>query len=820
MSKERETADEIARRIADSESVDPALLDNADPELASGLRKLAALAQMMRVGAAAGSNWGHLQQLELAGQGGFGEVFRAYDPTLDRTVALKLKREDSATLHASGRDFVAEARRLARVRHPHVLAVHGASYHDGRAGLWADWIDGETLSARLARGGPLAGAELLRVLDELAAALVAVHAAGLVHGDVKSSNVMLDRQGHVILMDFGAGFESGGEGSPVSAGTPQYMAPEIAAGDIGSAAVDIYAFGVLAHRLATGHYALAGSDAAQVQPAALARLVASALAREPAARPTAPALRASLQQIIGAPARRTRTALRASLAIGLIGIALTAAVGYQREAAQRRQAEHARDEATATADFLTELLAAPAPEVQGREVKVAELLRSAAQRAQSTPGLSLETRAGLLLTIGRSQLALNQFRSADDTLGQAHALATTSAAIATPIALRIGLALAHVRTRREHYDEADTVLQALAADARWQADRTAVAQIAIVRSGWLQQQGKLDAARAALAPALDPGLTLPRASRIEALAALAQILFVQRELVQTEKAVQQALALLDPATAGAGTTEFELRNLLGNTYSEMGRLRDAEAIYRGAAESMAKAYGENTRSALLPWVNVATVVKIQARYDEALAIVRDTLPKAEALEGTDSALVISLRSVLSSALYESGQIEPALAEYATLIALEERELGVRHPQTLIDRFNRVEALNKARQFETALRDGQVLREDMVAAVGVGHPFTLEADDAIGYALTATGRAAQAEPIHRRTAEQKAAILGADSTYTLLSREYLARALLGLRRNDEARALLDALLRDRERILGAEHVSTVATRALLATLPPG
>ncbi len=87
---ESKTAEEMARRIADSESIDLRGLGTEDAALASGLRKLASLAQAMRVGCAAGSSWGHLQRLQLAGQGGFGEVFRAYDPALDRTVALKL----------------------------------------------------------------------------------------------------------------------------------------------------------------------------------------------------------------------------------------------------------------------------------------------------------------------------------------------------------------------------------------------------------------------------------------------------------------------------------------------------------------------------------------------------------------------------------------------------------------------------------------------------------------------------------------------------------------------------------------------------------
>ena len=267
MSPDSDAALDIARRIADGEVVDLAALEAEDPDLARRLAKLQSLAKAMNIGADAGASWGHLQQLQLAGQGGFGAVYHAYDPTLDRSVALKLRHANGAALLPSGVDFVAEARRLARVRHPNVLAVHGASYHDGRAGIWTDWIEGETLTDRLIRNGPLRGDELLRVLGELIDALDAVHRAGLVHGDVKASNVMLDRQGRVILMDFGAGFESSDEGSAISAGTPRYLAPEIVAGGAGTMAVDLYAFGVLAHLLATNRYPDSSTDRVEFEPA-------------------------------------------------------------------------------------------------------------------------------------------------------------------------------------------------------------------------------------------------------------------------------------------------------------------------------------------------------------------------------------------------------------------------------------------------------------------------------------------------------------------------------------------------------------------------
>src|SRR6185503_5449467 len=107
--------------------------------------------------------WGFLFALEKIGDGSFGEVWRAWDPTLEREVALKLRRLAPApegthplarTSDPETRRWVDEARKLARVRHPNVLVVHGAAEHDGRAGLWTELVRGETLEHRLTASGP------------------------------------------------------------------------------------------------------------------------------------------------------------------------------------------------------------------------------------------------------------------------------------------------------------------------------------------------------------------------------------------------------------------------------------------------------------------------------------------------------------------------------------------------------------------------------------------------------------------------------------------------------------------------------------------
>lgn len=411
MTAETDAAIDIARRIADGEAVDLGALHAKDPDLARRLGKLQSLARAMNNSAEGGMRWGHLQQLELAGQGGFGAVYRAYDPTLDRTVALKLRHAHGAVLLPSGVDFVAEARRLARVRHPNVLAVHGASYHEARAGLWTDWIDGETLSARLARSGPLSGDELLRVLRELAEALAAVHEAGLVHGDVKASNVMLDGQGRVVLMDFGAGFESSGEGTAISAGTPRYMAPEIEAGGPATLAVDLYAFGVLAHLLATNRYPDCNSLRGTSCPRGLRLLIARLLDRDPLARPRTQELRRNLKHLIDLPRLRVRRWLLASVVVGLSGIAVATAIGLQREQMQRQRAER-------VSDFLATLYREQDPLSRNSESarSPAALVGEAVARVKTELADDPSSQVMLLRVLGEAQLNLSEVVAAKETL--------------------------------------------------------------------------------------------------------------------------------------------------------------------------------------------------------------------------------------------------------------------------------------------------------------------------------------------------------------------------------------------------------------------
>ena len=284
-------------------------------------------------------NWGHLEVGEPIGSGGFGTVYRAFDPVLQREVALKLRNADEA---GPDEAFITEARRLARVQHPNVLAIHGADVRDGLVGLWADLLQGRTLEQRLAAGERFDEGRVLRIASALADALRAVHASGLIHGDVKAGNVMVDDAGKVTLMDFGAAHRSHG-GRP-KYGSPLSMAPEVLAGHEGSPAADVYALGVLLYRLVTGEYPFEAPDrqallarkrAGNVDAERLGavskplrRLVLRMLDPEPGNRPTIDEAVEVLRWIEQSPTRRLRLRAVAAVAGSAVLAALALAFAY------------------------------------------------------------------------------------------------------------------------------------------------------------------------------------------------------------------------------------------------------------------------------------------------------------------------------------------------------------------------------------------------------------------------------------------------------------------------------------------------------------
>jgi serine/threonine protein kinase len=203
--------------------------------------------------------WGGLEILQEIGQGGFGRVYRAWEPTLAREVALKIicpPEGQPAAVSA----ILREGQLLARVHHRNVVTIHGAQQIGRELGLWMEFVRGRTLTDIVKQDGPRAAGEAALIGVTLCQALAAVHQTGVVHRDIKAHNVMREAGGRIVLMDFGAGQvlsePTNREAHPI--GTPVYMAPEVMAGARATARSDIYSLGVLLYYLVSGSYPVEG----------------------------------------------------------------------------------------------------------------------------------------------------------------------------------------------------------------------------------------------------------------------------------------------------------------------------------------------------------------------------------------------------------------------------------------------------------------------------------------------------------------------------------------------------------------------------------
>jgi len=232
----------------------------------------------------------------LLGEGAMGQVYLAQDTTLGRRVALKLIKRSVMESHGIER-FLEEARATASLNHPHIVTLHAVGEHDGRPYLALEYIDGESLRARL-RGGPLPMREALRYCRAVAEAIAEAHRRGLVHADLKPENIVIPQDGRVRVVDFGLS-RLVGDAPNRASGTPAYMAPERWRGHAPTGAIDVWALGVTLHELITGSrpipdtmlarlaFAAQPLDLPALPSAPWASLTRDCLATDPAARPSA-----------------------------------------------------------------------------------------------------------------------------------------------------------------------------------------------------------------------------------------------------------------------------------------------------------------------------------------------------------------------------------------------------------------------------------------------------------------------------------------------------------------------------------------------------
>jgi serine/threonine-protein kinase len=251
---------------------------------------------------------GRYRLVERLGAGGMSVVWRGYDEVLGRPVAVKLLAAKLAADPDLRGRVRREARAAARLSHPNITNVYDyGEAADGTPYVVMELIDGQSLAQRMV-SGPLPWGSAVRVAAQVASALAAAHAQGLVHRDVTPGNVMLSRSG-VKVVDFGIAAVAGERDAAVL-GTPSYLAPEQRAGGPAQAATDVYALGLLLYHAATGR--LPRPPGLQGVPRDGAAVIAACLAGDPAARPGSAVLARRLTELAGTPSSAPTVPVRRS----------------------------------------------------------------------------------------------------------------------------------------------------------------------------------------------------------------------------------------------------------------------------------------------------------------------------------------------------------------------------------------------------------------------------------------------------------------------------------------------------------------------------
>jgi serine/threonine-protein kinase len=216
---------------------------------------------------------GRYHPRSLLGRGGMGVVYRAHDPVIDRSVAIKLIHP--ALLTGQGGDaaltlFRDEARAAGRCQHPNIVALFDAALHGGQPFLVMEYVEGEDLAAALRRaGGRFAAAAAVAVATQVLDALEATHAQGVIHRDIKPSNVILGRDGRARVSDFGIARLASAGAAGMPAGTPSHMSPEQCRGEALDPRSDLFSVGVLLQEMLSGERPFGPGTPAEVMQAVL-----------------------------------------------------------------------------------------------------------------------------------------------------------------------------------------------------------------------------------------------------------------------------------------------------------------------------------------------------------------------------------------------------------------------------------------------------------------------------------------------------------------------------------------------------------------------
>jgi tetratricopeptide (TPR) repeat protein len=798
-----------------------------------------------------GGTVGRYVVLDRIGSGGMGVVYAAYDPELDRKLALKLLLPElpgrGQVSEGHGSRLLREAQAMAKLSHPNVVTVHDVSNEDGRICIAMEFVEGGSLRQWMTEK-PRGWREVLAMFEGAARGLAAAHAQGIVHRDFKPDNVMVDRHGRARVMDFGLARMSGSlpvlepadlkahartsasdvELTQIGAvmGTPAYMSPEQFLGAATDGRSDQFGFCValweglygsrphrgetfndLALRISTGE--LETPTRSDV-PTWVRNVVARGLRPDPAER--WPSMEALLDALHRDPTRWRRRAAVAG-GVGLLALGgLALHVGSRRatqaecERASREIERVWNDERAA--EIEQAFAATQVVHASTTFAKTRPWLDTWAQRWSETH------EAACLATVLEGERQPQLHTLTQQCLGDRElALEVLLESFATPSEGVVSSAV-----------DAAAALPEIAS---------------CMDDAWLRRQPPRpeDAAEAA------------RALEVRRLLARSEVLFADFDYTGAAELGRTALAAIE--SLSGRTLEARAQAILGTSLLNLGSYEDAahelEAAYltglrrrdlepaTDAAVAMMQLLGARLRrhDEALHWGRLADVTaelvgdesfRLAERrevrgdvlldrgdYDEAIADFEEALRIRLELLGEQHPFAAASRSVLSQAYLRAGRYEDAQAQARQAAQALAEAIGPLHPNTARARLNLADVLMARQQHAAAEAEIRASLEVLAVTVAPGDPVLATAHNNLGSVLAAQGRPEEALVELREALRLLRGVLGADHPNLGLILGNIATLLERLGRTTEAAAAAREAVQTFEKTTGAEHPQATQLR---------
>ena len=780
--------------------------------------------------------WGHLQVKELIGEGSYGEVYKAYDPVLDRNVALKLIKEKNSAPYQS-RAFILEAKNLARVRNRHVLAIHGVNVNDARVGIWSDLIKGKNLSNLHNRTYCYDFDEVLHISLSITEALIAVHESGLIHGDIKAANVMQNEKGKIILMDFGTGSEVSefSDSADYITGTPMLMAPELLAGKGKTQSCDIYSFGVLLFKLATGSYPIKGVNLADIHkahqdknyfsfkdfdiklPRNIKKMIMQMIARNPANRPTAIELKQEIKHIINAPQRRVKRLVISFIAAILILGTVISSLGFYTANQAKIVAVQEKNKAQAVSGFLEDLLASPSVIGTGREVKVADLLDIAANEMNDNSTLLPEVKASIYYSLGRSYIALKLPTESKLQLQKSLKINQEMYGMASKEALNVMVKLVTANHQLNEDDVSLELMKNIISLAESNGLENSY-QANIARIKLIQHQSKNGQHENGLA-VLDK--IIDKASNEND--AKYQALLVKSYIYQNQSKYKLALDFGKQASdwlknnSPNSVSQIEVNTSLIMSSTKLGKMDYAKSLLLNNIETIKRVSGDKNVGYLRTIINYGAFLNDINNQKEALIVLKEALELSILLKGNRNPETVNVKINLANNLVALGQLvegeklmRSALSD--GIIALGENSVSV-----LLLEYNLSELLNNTNQFSEAESLARRNYKKMFKVFGEKHLYTILSQDNIANSLASQNKLSEAEIIYSNIFILLEKTQSLQSPYSQLVLSHYIDNLIKADKTSQAKEKLKQLYQVQVDTLGVKHSDTVKSQKLLNTL---